>query len=271
MSQLLLLSPYKIHYQLYGESHRPKLLFLHGFMGCGDDFSCIINALLPEFCCLTVDLPGHGLTEVLEANGYDMAVIASALLNLLQALNFSSCHLIGYSMGGRLALYLACQFPQQFLSVFLESASPGLTTDVERVLRQQQDEILATKLESEDWSVFLARWYAQPFFDTLKDSPYFAAVIQRRLRNCPHQLAKALRGLGTGIQPSLWNEMAALTMPITLAVGDRDQKFLQINQSMAIRQPLAQLMLIPDCGHAVHAENPAAFAAALQAHIKQVQ
>jgi 2-succinyl-6-hydroxy-2,4-cyclohexadiene-1-carboxylate synthase len=265
------LAPYKIHYERYGDFHRPKVVFLHGFMGCGDDFLPIINALLPNVCCLTVDLPGHGQTEVLDSVGYGMAAIAPALINLLQALNFTPCHLIGYSMGGRLGLYLACQFPQHFTSIFLESASPGLLTESERLLRQKQDEILATKLESEDWPTVLAQWYAQPLFDSLRHSQHFDEMLQRRLHNRPHPLAQALGGLGTGMQPSLWNAMATLTMPITLVVGERDQKFVQINQSMVTRQPLAQLKILLNCGHAAHAEDPEAFAAVLQAHLLQVQ
>jgi 2-succinyl-6-hydroxy-2,4-cyclohexadiene-1-carboxylate synthase len=267
----LRLAPYRFHYEQYGESHLPKVLFLHGFMGCGKDFASLIHTLLPNVCCLTVDLPGHGQTEVFEPSGYGMDAIAPALLQLLQHLNFVPCHLMGYSMGGRLALYLACKFPQQFLSLFLESASPGLATEAERVLRQQQDEILATELESEHWPTFLARWYAQPLFDTLRHSLQFDEMLQRRLHNHPHLLAQALRGFGTGVQPSLWSEMAALTMPITLVVGDRDLKFVQINKNMAVRQPLAQLKILPNCGHAAHAENPTAFAAALQVHLIQAQ
>jgi 2-succinyl-6-hydroxy-2,4-cyclohexadiene-1-carboxylate synthase len=265
------LAPYKIHYEQYGDFRHPKVVFLHGFMGCGDDFLPIINALLPNVCCLTVDLPGHGQTDVLDSVGYGVAAIAPALLQLLQHLNFGPCHLMGYSMGGRLALYLACQFPQQFLSLFLTSASPGLATETERALRQQQDEILATELESEHWPMFLARWYAQPLFDTLRHSPQFDEMVQRRLHNHPRLLAQALRGFGTGVQPSLWNEMAALAMPITLMVGDRDRKFVEINQSMAVRQPLAQLKILSDCGHAAHVEDPAAFAEALEVHLRQIR
>jgi 2-succinyl-6-hydroxy-2,4-cyclohexadiene-1-carboxylate synthase len=170
-----------------------------------------------------------------------------------------------------LGLYLACQFPRHFASVFLESASPGLVTNVERILRQQQDEILATELESEDWSIFLARWYDQPLFDSLRYSPHFDEMLQRRLHNRPHQLAQALRSSGTGMQPSLWNAMANLTMPITLVVGEHDQKFVEINQNMAVQQPLVQLKILLDCGHAAHAEDPEAFAAALQNHLVRVR
>jgi 2-succinyl-6-hydroxy-2,4-cyclohexadiene-1-carboxylate synthase len=267
----MLIGPLSIHYKLYGDPHLPKLFFLHGFMGCADDFASVINALLPHFFCLTVDLPGHGQTKVLSPIGYGMTEIAPALIKLLHLLNFSPCHLMGYSMGGRLALYLACQFPQQFTSLLLESTSPGLATEPERILRQQQDETLAAELDSGDWPAFLTRWYAQPLFDTLRHSQHFDEMFQRRLHNCPHELAKALRGLGIGVQCSLWDELSVLTMPITLVVGEIDQKFVRINQSMAVRLLFSQLKILRDCGHAAHTEHPAAFAAVLQDHLIKAQ
>jgi 2-succinyl-6-hydroxy-2,4-cyclohexadiene-1-carboxylate synthase len=263
----ILLAPYAIHYELRGDSSQPKLLFLHGFMGCGGDFDGIIDALLPEFCCLTVDLPGHGQTQVLDAVGYDMDILAPVLLKLLHRLNFDPCHLVGYSMGGRLALYLSYLFPQQFLSVLLVSASPGLNTITERVLRQHQDAVLAAALESEDWPTVLMRWYEQPLFASFRASQSFNAIFQRRLQNGSHQLAQALRGLGTGAQLSLWPILPSLKLPMMLVVGALDLKFVQINQRMAAQMPFAQLKIIPACGHVVHAENSAAFMAALQTHL----
>jgi 2-succinyl-6-hydroxy-2,4-cyclohexadiene-1-carboxylate synthase len=265
----ILLAPYAFHYELRGDSCHPKLLFLHGFMGRGNDFEVIVDALLPEFCCLTVDLPGHGQTQVLDSVGYGMEALAPALFNLLPLLNFAPCHLVGYSMGGRLALYLSCLFPQQFLSVLLVSASPGLDTVAERTLRRHQDAVLATSLESEDWPTILTRWYEQPLFSSFKTCQAFNAIFQKRLQNCPHQLAQALQGLGTGAQPSLWSALPSLQMPMTLVVGALDLKFVQINQRMATQIPLAQLKIVPACGHVVHAENSAAFMTALQAHLSR--
>jgi 2-succinyl-6-hydroxy-2,4-cyclohexadiene-1-carboxylate synthase len=265
----VLLNQHRIHYEIRGEAHRPKLLCLHGFMGCGDDFDAIVDALLPEFCCLTLDLPGHGQTEVLDLVGYGMEAIATALVALMSLLNFTPCHLMGYSMGGRLALYLACRFPQLFSSLVLESASPGLATEAERIQRCRQDHALATELESEDWPSFLSRWYEQPLFATLKSNPCFDELFQRRLQNHPHPLAQALRGLSTGIQPSLWDELSALNIPITLIVGAMDRKFVQVNQHMAAQLPSAQIQIISGCSHAVHRENATAFITVLKTHLKK--
>jgi 2-succinyl-6-hydroxy-2,4-cyclohexadiene-1-carboxylate synthase len=263
----MLLEPYDLSYELRGKSHLPKLLFLHGFMGCGADFAPIIETLLPEFCCLTADLPGHGQTEVLHPSGYDMAAISGAIAALLHRLDFVPCHLVGYSLGGRLALYLACYFPQIFSSLLLESASPGLATAPERLLRRQQDEKLATELESGDWPVCLTRWYNQSLFASLKRSPHFDELFQRRLDNHPHLLAQALRGLGTGVQPSLWDRLPSLQIATTLMAGERDLKFVQINQRMATQLPFADLQIVPGCGHAVHTECPTAFIAEVKRHL----
>ena len=265
----ILLAPYSIYYEIRGESCHPKLLFLHGFMGCGNDFDAIVDALLSEFCCLTVDLPGHGQTQVLDSIGHGMEVLAPALLNLLRQLNFNPCHLVGYSMGGRLALHLSCLFPQHFLSVLLVSASPGFEDESKRTLRRHQDAVLAAALGSEDWPTVLKRWYEQPLFSSFKTCKSFNVIFQRRLQNCPHQLAQALKGLGTGAQPSLWSALPSFKMPVTLVVGALDLKFVQINQRMAAQIPLAQLKIVPACGHVVHAENSAAFIAVLQAHLSR--
>ena len=96
-------------------------------MGNSHEFDEAIQLLSDKFYCLTVDLPGHGKTQVLGGDEYyKMANTAHALINLLDELKIIKCFLVGYSMGGRLALYLTLHFPQRFPKVVLESASPGL-------------------------------------------------------------------------------------------------------------------------------------------------
>ena len=88
---------------------------------------------------------------------------AGALLRRLDVLGIETCRLVGYSMGGRLALYLALEFPDRFGSVVLESASPGL--DAARAIeRRVDDERLACRLEElggdvEAFRDFLEQWY----------------------------------------------------------------------------------------------------------------
>jgi 2-succinyl-6-hydroxy-2,4-cyclohexadiene-1-carboxylate synthase len=249
----------RLCYSLNGNYNSPALLCLHGFLGSRKDFDPTFNQLSTEFCCLSVDLPGHGKTQIFEqASGYGMAEIAQGLIHLIQVLDLAPCYLVGYSMGGRLALYLACCFPQYFLGVLLESASPGLATEFERAERQKKDEALAVRLETDIWPNFVKQWYNQPLFSTLKSSPSFEALLQSRYNNCPLELARSLRGMGTGVQPSLWKTLPHLKLPLTLVVGALDSKFVAINQVMNKFCPSAQLVMAPT-GHMVHFEAPTLF------------
>jgi 2-succinyl-6-hydroxy-2,4-cyclohexadiene-1-carboxylate synthase len=194
---------------------------------------------------------------------YGMASVAQGLIQFLEALQMRHWGLVGYSMGGRLALYLALQFPAYFDRVILESASPGLQDQVARDRRFTHDLNLAQKLETsslEDFTQFLRDWYNQPLFASLKNHPYFQAIFDRRLDNQPLELAKALRGLSVGVQPSLWDQLAKNQLPIVLLVGALDLKFVTIAQAMVESGQNLQLQIIQNCGHSIHLEKAELFA-----------
>ncbi|MEB3358812.1 MAG: 2-succinyl-6-hydroxy-2,4-cyclohexadiene-1-carboxylate synthase [Synechococcales bacterium] len=248
---------YQFHYQWWGDRSQPIILFLHGFMGRGDDFAAAIAALGGQFASLTLDLPGHGQTQVTgDSASYALAPMAAGVLSLLDGLEVPRCGLFGYSLGGRLALYLALHFPDRFAWAVLESASPGLATVEEREGRSQRDEHLAQDLETGDFRKFLTRWYDQPLFASLKAHPSFDTMYQRRLVNRPAELAQSLRHASTGRQPSLWPPLAHGQIPLYLLVGDRDEKFCAINRRMAQLCPTAQLHILPGRGHNLHLEDP---------------
>ena len=134
------LTNYKFNYSFKVNKEKPIIIFLHGFMGNIHEFDEAIKLLFNDFSYLTIDLPGHGKTQVLgDDECYTMASTAQAIISLLDKLNINQCYLIGYSMGGRLALYLTLHFPQRFIKVVLESASPGLATEIKRLARIKSD------------------------------------------------------------------------------------------------------------------------------------
>lgn len=251
---------FKLHYLFRGNSDKPLILFLHGFMGNSQEFNDVIGLLSNEFYCLVVDLPGHGRTKILGGEEcYSMPNTACALISLLEQLNIKQCFLVGYSLGGRIALYMSLHFPQFFSKVVLESASPGLKTEGDRLQRTQRDIELARKLEENDFSMFLLSWYNQPMFSSLKTHPAFESLLACRFRNNPVELAKSLRNLSTGCQPSLWENLQQNKTPMLLLVGEYDTKFVAINSEMAQLCKSAKLEIIRNCGHNIHWENPQAF------------
>jgi 2-succinyl-6-hydroxy-2,4-cyclohexadiene-1-carboxylate synthase len=248
---------YQFHYTIHGESDRPWLLLLHGFLGRGDDFDHLVPALSQQYRCLCIDLPGHGQTEVHSADEtlYQMPATALAIVELLDALQIQQAVLYGYSMGGRLALYLALQFPNRLSHLILESASPGLSTLSERQVRLEADRQLAHRLVA-DFPQFLSDWYDQPMWRSLRQHPGFGELADRRLQNRPLELAKSLQNCGLGSQPSLWDELVTCPVPLLLLVGAHDRKFIEINQQMLQLLPTAELAVIDNAGHNANFENP---------------
>ncbi|VAW38565.1 2-succinyl-6-hydroxy-2,4-cyclohexadiene-1-carboxylate synthase [hydrothermal vent metagenome] len=216
---------------------------------------------------------GHGRSDSPQnPNRYAMPQIAADIIALLDGWQIDRTALLGYSMGGRLALYLACHYPNLFTHLILESSSPGLATEAERVVRQQRDEALADWIEDKGIEPFVARWEALPLWDSQKQLPDAVRqqLHQQRLQNKPIGLANSLRGMGTGAQPSLWNQLPRLQLPTLLLAGERDSKFVAINQQMAAKLPNGRLQIIPNAGHTVHLERPKQFQAAVNQFLNTV-
>jgi len=255
---------YKFNYYLNVNKNKRLILLLHGFMGNINEFDEAIKILTEDFSYLTLDLPGHGKTQVLGSDEYyTIQPTAQAIINLLDELKIDKCYLIGYSMGGRLALYLTLHFPERFIKVVLESASPGLATEAERLERVRRDAQIAKKLSrgiiQTDFAAFLSNWYNQPIFGCIKNHPEYDRMIESRLQNNPYELDKSLRFMGTGCQPSLWEKLQENKIPLLLLVGEYDKKFIAINTEMAQVCEFSQLKIISNAGHNIHFENTLAF------------
>ncbi|MCB0034249.1 MAG: 2-succinyl-6-hydroxy-2,4-cyclohexadiene-1-carboxylate synthase [Anaerolineales bacterium] len=235
------------------------LLMLHGFTGSSENWQGVAPELAAQNKLIMPDLLGHGRTEALaEPERYQMAQAAADLAALLDHLKIHHANVLGYSMGGRLALYFATHYPQRVHSLILESSSPGLATAAERTERQQQDEALATRIETEGIEKFVDFWESLPMWESQRVLPLSVRNMlhEKRLNNRPEGLANSLRGMGTGAQPSLWDKLAQLPHPTLLLTGLRDTKFVAINQQMSKQIPTAALQLISHAGHTIHLERP---------------
>ncbi len=265
---------YCFSYCLDGDPSHPPILFLHGFMGDLLEFKQAIAILSKQFYCVAIDLLGHGQTEAIDHvmdrdEDYTIESTANFIIKFLDLLCVERCCLVGYSMGGRLALYLALHFPQYFSRVVLESASAGLRTEVERSDRRSKDQQLAAKLETDDFRLFLESWYQQSIFANLRSHPNFAQMLEQRLSNSPVKLAKSLRNLSTGKQPSLWEKLSENEIPLLLLAGELDSKFVQINRQIEQLCKFSKLEIITSCSHNIHFENPNLFVEKVTAFLQR--
>ncbi|CAN5607999.1 2-succinyl-6-hydroxy-2,4-cyclohexadiene-1-carboxylate synthase [soil metagenome] len=224
-------------------------------MGSSVDWRRVMAALEGRYRSIAVDLPGHGASTGLPPDAYTIEGTSRALLGLLDGLGVENPVIAGYSMGGRLALYLALRHPDRLSGIFLESASPGLESAEVRARRRRADEQKATRLESGDFREFLRYWYRQPLFASLaRDEGLLRKTIEDKLRNDPAELATSLRGMGAGSQPSLWGELPDLRVPALAVAGERDEKFVGVSRRMETLGPGMTTAIVPEAGHNVHVE-----------------
>lgn len=237
-----------------GRGDATPLVLTHGFtqnIGCWGRFGAELARHHPT---VLVDGPGHG------RSGHDDADLWAAADLTVEAAGPGV--IVGYSMGGRVALHAALAHPEQVEGLVLIGATAGLDDGEERSRRRAADEALADRLLAEGLEAFLDRWLAGPLF---ADLPTEAAALEARLRNRPEGLAASLRNCGTGTQEPLWTRLGELTMPVTIIVGDRDTKFTATGHRMveAMTATTAELVSISG-NHAVHLERPQETAAAVR-------
>lgn len=251
-----------IHYQVEIVGAGEPLLLLHGFSGDSTTWHRIAKALADRWRVIMLDILGHGASDKPpNVESYRMESVAADIMDLLDQLEIKRTHLLGYSMGGRLALVMAQRYPERIHSLTLESASPGLADETDRSQRRRRDQALADEIEAKGIPFFVEYWEGLPLWASQSKLPpeLLESQRQQRLRNSALGLANSLRGLGAGAQPNLWPDLPALQLPILLLVGAEDRKFRRINQAMAAHLPNAQLRLVPSAGHNTHLENAPAF------------
>jgi len=228
-----------------------SLVLLHGFTHTGASWKRVRAALPRGYRAMAPDIRGHG-----EAGTEGPATLNAVLQDLADAAP-ERFTLAGYSMGGRLALHaaLAPGVRERVQRLVLIGASPGIADPGERAARRTGDERLAEEIEGSSIEAFAARWARTPALAGLSED-LAAEIHADRLRSTPAGLAAALRGLGTGALPSLWGRLGELAIPVTLAAGERDVKFIAIAGEMAAAIPQARVLVIADAGHAAHLEAP---------------
>ncbi len=194
------------------------VVFLHGFLGCPEDFDEVI-ASLPEFECRALTYPFEVPENVI---------------------------VVGYSMGGRIALGLSQ--PKILISVH-----PGLQTLAEKNERRIQDQAWIELLRNNPFPEFLKAWYNQPLFDSIKKHPGFLRMIERRLKENPEKWAGILE------KESLAQQMFYIPKNAVFLHGTLDTKYGKLYSDLKVDSKA-----IPQAGHAAHLENPEACAEAIK-------
>jgi len=225
-----------VHFDEAEINEKIPILFLHGFTGCLEDWEFLKDQLPTKYSPVFIDLLGHGKTsspKVIEEYSEESQV---ELLNLLlKKLSISKVVILGYSMGGRLALAFAIKYPQKIAALILESTSFGLETKIERNERIESDKNLSKQIEKSTINSFINYWMEIPLFLSQKKSEpkKINELKQRKIfSNNLIGLKNSLLGFSTG---------------------------KKINIKADSLLPNSKLIIVKNCGHNVHFEKPKEF------------
>lgn len=232
------------------------LVLLHGFGGTHRAWDPVLPELDHErYNPIVPDLRGHGTKAHVRPISFDGCmddVLAAAPDRFV---------LCGYSMGGRIAQKVALAAPERVSRLVLVATSAGIPDPDVRAARIAEDRALADEVEDMTVEEFVTRWQAQPIF--VGTPPEAARFWGDDLaRNDPAALAEALRTIGGGAMEPFWDRVGELTMPVTIVVGERDEKFVRFAREEYVpRIPHAEVHVIDGVGHGIPREAPRELAA----------
>ncbi len=260
-------SDVRLNYEVIGEGSPVTLL--HGFTQSGRSWREVVSKMPAGWQWILPDLRGHGNTQVKPGAPHTMEACTADLEMLWDHLGISSTHLVGYSMGGRLALHVAASRPERVLSLLTIGAHAGLDEDA-REGRRRGDEAMAQRIESDGLEAFVNYWSSLPMFAGLeRRGPSFVAQVRaERMSNHTAGLAESLRGMGAGAMRPVWNELANVRCQCTFVAGQLDHGYVASARRLAESVPNGRVVIVQRAGHAVQQERPDAFARLLLAHLE---
>ncbi len=246
------------------EAGEPVTL-LHGFMQTRRSWDGLLPLLPAGRRWILVDLPGHGGSVDAEPT---LAATAAALLELWDAAGVDRTHLVGYSMGGRTALFTAACAPRRLLSLLTIGAHAGFEGEARR-RRLEEDAALAARIEREGMDWFATHWAGRPMFAGLarRGPAVLAELDAMRRRLDPAGVAASLRGMGGAASEPFWDRLDAIACRCTFVAGAEDGTYVAHARRLAAAVPAGRVEIVPGAGHAAHLERPERFAKVLVDHL----
>lgn len=275
-------------YRRWGSPGNPAVVLLHGFMQSSASWNDLACLLQERYCVYALDFIGHGQSDAsLNPERYSYEDMASSVDYFIrEVLHASQVHLVGYSMGGRIALSLIASSCDVLASVVLESCNLGCANEEERTEAAKRNQSWVHRLRCDGMEAFVEYWEDLPLFKTQKELGYDKVLHASRASNNPACMALCLEGAGKQAMPLSGNTLGVLRwvlqgdagnetsgrcgkasvrkgvcsaphkqsyLPLLYLYGSKDEK------SKAVANQLSEvgaLVSSIDAGHNVHLEAP---------------
>lgn len=275
-------------YQLWGNPELPPVVLLHGFMQSSTSWDSIARSLTNRFCVYVLDFIGHGLTEKSKKPARytyeDMAASVDYFLRKVvcaqekrgrekrvhtrrdltnrsqtKHTQIKRAHVIGYSMGGRIALRLLQTSSDLLASVVLESCNLGCATQAERTEAAQRNQGWVDRIQHDGMESFVDYWETLPMFATQKELGWDKLLHASRAANNPTSMVLCLQGSGKQAMPLTEVTLEAVRdqrkkgLSMLYIYGDKDAKSAAVAATLESEGVLVSA--IP-AGHNAHLEAP---------------
>ena len=225
-------------------SDEPAVVLVPGFMQRSDAWRPVADRLSPRYRTICLDHGAHTFNGRVE--------------EILAAVSPGSI-LVGYSMGGRLALHVALKRPQALGALVLVGTSAGIEDERLREERRTADLHLADWMENRSIDEVVERWERLPVFAS-QSTELRDALRPGRLSHDPRDLATLLRTAGQGTLPPVWGRLGEIRSPLLAVAGEADDAYVVAAHRLAGSAPRGSARLISGAGHAPHLEQPDGFA-----------
>ncbi len=259
---------FPLAWKQFAPSGDETAVFLHGFTRSSASWERIASRL-SGIHLIGIDLMGHGNSPVpafdMHPDAYSLDYAADELRAIIARLGLGRVHLVGYSLGGRVALHFASRNAGLLRSLALISATPGIEEEPERARRREADRELAERIDDIGLERFVTEWSQGPLFAVRQDAGKARTLdVQRdRMRRQCRGLQGSLLGSGQGSQLPLWDILPTLEMPVLIAAGANDERYAKIAARMQTMLPRAMLRVFEEAGHDLPAERAEQLAQAL--------
>jgi len=252
------------------DQQNDSVLLIHGFTGSLEGWRDIYPNLDERFNYVGIDLIGHGKSDSpTDIEKYKPESLVSQIQDILDQLSINKVIILGYSMGGRVALNFAVSHPQKIKGIILESTSAGIKNEKDRIERTESDEELASYVEENRTEKFAERWMNQDIFNTQRRfSDEKLQIIRDRIaQNSKTGLANILRGFGNGTMPYLVAKVNLIQCPVLLISGELDTKYCRLNSELEKKFPNAKNAVVKNAGHNTHLEESERFVQAANEYL----
>lgn len=219
---------------------------LHGSVGMAADWRGLAKRLAAEKTgSRAVDLWRFLECQALPLADFGPALNADAGAEVTRG---GGRALLGYSLGGRLALHALLEPGHPWQAAVIIGANPGLESEAARATRRTADAAWAFKALTGNWQEFLTAWNSQPILatDVPRDAQAAGRLVMRR-----REIARSFVDWSLGSQVPLWDRLPEITLPVLWVVGQNDGKFRALAERAVARLPQATLAIAPNAGHRV--------------------